>query len=105
MAIGGTEDKEAELEVLGRVPELVPEATNEVTVIATASAVPDEVLPVYDEAFRRLGASEVHRLPVSERRDAGNADGIALIRRSGIVFFTGGGSETGANEPRRGRRR
>lgn len=90
IAIGGAEDKESELEILGRVYELAPEGTDEIAVIATASGIPDEVLPVYDEAFRRLGASQVHLLPVSERKEATDEDSIELIRRSGIVFFTGG---------------
>lgn len=90
VAIGGAEDKEAELEILSRVFALAPEGTDEVTVIATASGIPDEVLPTYEEAFGRLGASKVHLLPVQERTDAADEDSIALIRRSGIVFFTGG---------------
>ena len=90
VAIGGAEDKESELEILRRVHELAPEGTDEICVIATASGVPDEVLPVYEDAFRRLGASQVHLLPVRERTDAADEDNVALVRRSGIVFFTGG---------------
>ena len=90
VAIGGAEDKESELEILSRVYGLAPEGTDEVAVIASASGIPDEVLPLYEEAFGRLGASRVHALPVRERKDAANEDSIELIRRSGIVFFTGG---------------
>lgn len=90
VAIGGAEDKEAELEVLSRVFELAPEGRQEVAVIATASGVPDEVLPVYHDVFTRLGAEIVHELPVQERADAADEANIEAIRQSGIVFFTGG---------------
>jgi cyanophycinase len=90
VAIGGAEDKESELEILRRVYELAPENTDEISVIATASGVPEEILPVYEEAFGRLGASRVHLLPVRERKDASSEHSIDLVRRSGIVFFTGG---------------
>ncbi len=90
VAIGGAEDKETDLEVLTRVFELAPEGRDEVTVIATASGIPDEVLPVYQDVFTRLGATKVHALSVSDRQAAQAEDNIECVRRSGIVFFTGG---------------
>lgn len=90
VAIGGAEDKESELGVLSRVFALAPAGNDEVTVIATASGVPEEVLPAYEAAFARLGASRVHALGVRERSDAADADAVEAIGRSGIVFFTGG---------------
>jgi cyanophycinase len=59
-------------------------------VIATASGIPDEVLPAYDAAFRNLGATEVDRLPVRNREEAGAAETVAAVEASGVVFFTGG---------------
>jgi cyanophycinase len=90
IAIGGAEDREQELEVLSKVFSFAPEDSDEVTVIATASGVPEEILPVYEEAFQRVGASKVHCLPVRERQDAADPESIELIQRSGVVFFTGG---------------
>ncbi|MEF8833794.1 MAG: cyanophycinase, partial [Halofilum sp. (in: g-proteobacteria)] len=90
IAIGGAEDREQELEVLSKVFSYTPEASDEVTVIATASGVPEEILPVYEEAFQRIGASRVHSLSVRERKDAADPANIELIQRSGVVFFTGG---------------
>ncbi|MDZ7786983.1 MAG: cyanophycinase [Halofilum sp. (in: g-proteobacteria)] len=90
IAIGGAEDREQELEVLSKVFSFTPEASDEVTVIATASGVPEEILPVYEEAFQRIGASKVHSLSVRERKDAADPANIELIQRSGVVFFTGG---------------
>lgn len=90
IAIGGAEDRERELEVLSKVFSYTPENSDEVTVIATASGVPEEILPVYEEVFQRIGASKVHCLSVRERHDAADPASIDLIRRSGVVFFTGG---------------
>lgn len=90
IAIGGSEDREQELEILSKVFGFAPERSDEVAVIATASGVPEEVLPVYEEVFQRMGASNVHCLPVRERQDAADPESIELIRRSGVVFFTGG---------------
>lgn len=90
VAIGGAEDKEADLEVLSRVFDLAPDGRTEVCIIATASGVPDEVLPVYREVFTRLGASAVHELAVQERADAADEATLEIVRGAGIVFFTGG---------------
>lgn len=89
VAIGGAEDKTAELQILKRVFAHAC-GSDEVAVIATASGIPEEVLPAYEEAFKRLGASRVHSLDVRERSDAADEDNVARIRESGVIFFTGG---------------
>lgn len=90
VAIGGAEDKESELEILSRVFALAPEHYAEVAVIAAASGTPDEVLPAYEAAFDRLGASRVHCLDVRERKDASDPENVEAVERSGVIFFTGG---------------
>jgi len=90
VAIGGAEDKEAELEVLSRVISLAPAGDSAVTVIATASGYPDEVLPTYEAVFKRLGASDVHCLGVRDRAAAGDRESIGCVQQSGVIFFTGG---------------
>ncbi|WP_290795065.1 cyanophycinase [Halomonas sp.] len=90
VAIGGAEDRTSDLEVLKQVFALAPEGNSEVAVIATASRIPDEVLPDYEAAFSRLGASRVHSLSLRDRRQAADADTIRMIEQSGVIFFTGG---------------
>lgn len=90
MAIGGAEDRTSDLEVLRQVFALAPEGNGEVAVIATASRIPDEVLPDYEAAFSRLGASRVHSLSIRDRRQAADADTVRLLEQSGVIFFTGG---------------
>lgn len=90
VAIGGAEDKTSELEVLSRVVSLAPRNNKKVLIIATASGVPNEVVPAYRAAFERLGASEVESLDVRDRRQAGDPENVRRVKRCGIVFFTGG---------------
>ncbi|WP_280554137.1 cyanophycinase [Halomonas sp. 25-S5] len=90
VAIGGAEDRKSDLEILKRVFTLAPAGNHEVAVIATASSIPDEVLPDYEAAFSRLGASRVHLLEIRDRQQAADGDAIRLIEQSGVIFFTGG---------------
>ncbi|MEA2118508.1 cyanophycinase [Halovibrio sp. HP20-50] len=90
VAIGGAEDRSSDLEILKKVFSLVPEGCQEVAVIATASSIPDQVLPEYQAAFSRLGASQVHGLEIRDRQEAADADTVRLIEQSGLIFFTGG---------------
>lgn len=90
VAIGGAEDKTSDLEILSRAFALAPEGNTEVAVIATASAIPEELLPAYRSAFERLGATQIHALDIRDRDQAGDPDALDRIRQSGLIFFTGG---------------
>lgn len=90
VAIGGAEDKTSEIAILRRVFELAPKDTSEVAIIATASSIPEQILPCYEAAFSRLGASQVHALDIQDRKQAADAKNARLIQRSGVIFFTGG---------------
>lgn len=90
VAIGGAEDKTSDLDVLSTVVSLAPEGNSEIAVIAAASSVPDNVLPVYEKVFTRLGASRVHSLSVRTRDDAERPADVSAVADSGVVFFTGG---------------
>ena len=90
VAIGGAEDRTSELGILTRVMNLVPDENRTVAVIATASGVPDEVLPIYEAAFQRLGADTVHLFPLRDRDAAADPETVEVIQGCGIIFFTGG---------------
>ncbi|EWG98352.1 cyanophycinase [Halomonas sp. BC04] len=90
VAIGGAEDRTSDLEILEKVFRMAPDDNQEVAVIATASSIPDEVLPEYEAAFSRLGASQVHTLGIRDRQEAADADTVRLIEQSGVIFFSGG---------------
>ena len=90
VAIGGAEDKTSELAILRRVFSLAPADKRVVGVITTASGIPDEVFPAYREAFRRLGAEEVHHLNIRNRADARDERYVAIVRACGTIYFSGG---------------
>ncbi|WP_136255720.1 cyanophycinase [Onishia niordana] len=90
VAIGGAEDRTSELDILKRVFALAPTDNQEVAVIATASGIPKQILPDYEAAFTRLGASRVHSLDIQDRQQAAHADTVQRIEQSGVIFFTGG---------------
>lgn len=90
VAIGGGEDRTSELDILRRVVDLAPPHRRSVAIIATASGVPAEVLPVYEAAFRRLGVDAVHTLDIRDRDCAADSATVATLAQCGIVFFTGG---------------
>ena len=90
IAIGGAEDRTSDLAVLNQVFSRAPAGNAEVAVIATASSIPGQILPIYQAAFERLGASQVHTLAMEGRRQAADGEIVRLIERSGVIFFTGG---------------
>jgi cyanophycinase len=90
IAIGGAEDKTSNLEVLTRVFSHAPADNKTVAVIATASQIPEEVLPAYEEVFTRLGATQVHSLDVPDRAAAKDPKTAEAVESAGVIFFTGG---------------
>ncbi|HEX6141198.1 MAG TPA: cyanophycinase [Geminicoccaceae bacterium] len=90
VAIGGAEDKTSDLAILRRLFALAPPDNKDVAVLATASGFPEAVVPLYEKAFERLGASRVYHLDVRTREAARGRDAVEIIRRCGTIFFTGG---------------
>lgn len=90
VAIGGAEDKTAELAILRRVFSLAPADKRVVGVVTTASGIPDEVFPAYEEAFTRIGAEEVHHLNIRTREHARDPANVETVQRCGTIYFTGG---------------
>lgn len=90
VAIGGAEDRTSDLAILRQVFALAPRGNDEVAVIAAASSIPDQILPVYKAAFERLGASQVHGLAMQDRQQAADPEAVRLLNRSGVIFLTGG---------------
>ncbi|HLQ85642.1 MAG TPA: cyanophycinase [Salinisphaeraceae bacterium] len=90
VAIGGAEDKTCASDVLSAVVALAPEQKKEITVIAAASSIPNEVLPTYEQVFAQLGAERVHLLAMRARGDAEDAQSLSAVAASSVIFFTGG---------------
>lgn len=90
VAIGGAEDKTNAADILRHVLELSGKEAPVVGVVTTASSIPDEVFEAYDTAFRKNGAGDVLDVRVRERKDAGDARFLDMIRASDVLFISGG---------------
>jgi cyanophycinase len=90
IAIGGAEDKTSSLDILKRVYSHAPADNPSIAVLATASGIPDEVLPAYEEAFGRLGATDIRLCDVRKREHAQDPEIVAQVKSAGVIFFTGG---------------
>ncbi|MGM0583222.1 MAG: cyanophycinase [Pseudomonadota bacterium] len=90
VAIGGAEDKSQEAAILRRVAAMSGLRAPVVSVITTASAIPDEVFGGYEQVFSTLGAGEVLHVRIRDRKDAAAEAFVAMIRRSDVIFISGG---------------
>ena len=87
--IGGAEDKEGESVILKQAPEMLCDE-DVLTVLTTATQMPQEVGRAYNEIFQRLGVKNVKILSINTRDDAENAENCEMIKRSKCIFMTGG---------------
>lgn len=86
--IGGSEDKQGARVILR---EVARRAGHGRLVVATlGSEEPEQQWQRYAQVFRELGVEDIEHLSVISREDAMGADPVALLRRAGAVFFTGG---------------
>lgn len=90
VAIGGNEDKTAELEVLRTICGLPEERADVIEIVPTASRVPDEAAGQYLEPFRKLGCSRVNIMDLRTRESANDPAFVQRIIEADVVFFTGG---------------
>lgn len=87
--IGGAEEKIENPEILQRFVDLAGGSDAVISVIPTASQLPDTG-DRYKEIFSGLGAGETHSLPIDERSDTKNPDYLTTLERSSGIFITGG---------------
>jgi cyanophycinase len=90
VAIGGAEDKTSRADILRRVLAVSGKTAPVVGVITTASSTPGEVFESYRTAFSAIGAGEVVDIRIRERQDAASDDIVGMIRRSDVIFISGG---------------
>jgi cyanophycinase len=90
MIIGGAEDRENDKAVLCRLLELTGRATPKVVVLTAASAEPERLWSVYDQAFADLGVQDRVPLAIDSRQQANDDLSASLVREADLVFMTGG---------------
>jgi cyanophycinase len=90
MAIGGTEDRTSDCELLQVFAELCGGTGARIVLITTASAVPARSFAIYAAAFRRLEICDIRELRLSSREQADGEQGLSVLAQATGVFFTGG---------------
>lgn len=90
VAVGGSEDKTEDLEVLRTICNLPTGGTKVVEIIPTASRIPEEAAGQYIEPFKKIGVEKVGIMNILTRQDAQREDFVQRILDADVVFFTGG---------------
>jgi cyanophycinase len=90
LIIGGGEDRCCGSGVLERFVELCGGEQARITLVTTATGIPDEVHADYERVFRKLGVEQTRELRLRGRADADSAATAAILRDSTGVFFSGG---------------
>jgi len=90
MAIGGTEDRTSDCELLQVFAELCGGTGARIVLITTASGVPARSFAIYVAAFRRLGICGIRELRLSSREQADGEESLTALSQATGVFFTGG---------------
>ena len=90
MVIGGAEDKTGPRQVLSRFVRLAGGPGAKVAVIATASALGEEIVDAYREAFGGLGVSDVVAPRPRTRAEAADPAIVGQLHGVSAVFMTGG---------------
>lgn len=87
--IGGAEDKYGTRDILKFLCEKLKE-NEELTVITTATQIPEEIGPMYKEIFTELRVSNINILNIQSREEAYEKANVEIVKRSSLVYFSGG---------------
>jgi cyanophycinase len=90
LIIGGGEDRCCGSGVLERFVELCGGSLARITLVTTATGMPDEVHAEYEQVFRKLGVEYTKELRLRGRSDADGDAAAAVLRDSTGVFISGG---------------
>ncbi len=90
LIIGGGEDRCCGAGVLERFVALAGGERARITLVTTATGIPDEVHAEYERVFRKLGAEHTRELRLRGRADADSEHATAVLRDTTGVFFSGG---------------
>jgi cyanophycinase len=86
--IGGREDKEEDKEILQEVVRRADKGR--VLLVTAATELPKELAEVYTKVFKQLGVKQIDVLDTRTREDAFKPENVELMKKAGLVYFTGG---------------
>jgi len=81
---------QSHFEILGRLISQIPRENHLIEIIASASAIPEEMEELYLDAYKKEGFTEVGIIKIENPEDGHNPDSIERINNAHAVFFTGG---------------
>lgn len=105
ISIGGNEDKGTEpepnfaqknnlnffeLQILSRIVHETGGHDANIEVITSASSIPEEIGQNYQDAFSKLGCTNIHIMDIRNREDAMKPEFLDRIRKCDGVMFSGG---------------
>ncbi len=90
LIIGGGEDRCCGSGVLERFVDLCGGGRARITLVTTATGMPDEVHAEYERVFRKLGVDATRELRLRGRADADGDTAAAILRDSTGAFISGG---------------
>lgn len=90
LIIGGGEDRCCGSGVLERFVALAGGDGARITLVTTATGIPDQVHAEYERVFRKLGVASTRELRLRGRSDADGGAAEAILRDATGVFFSGG---------------
>ena len=90
LLIGGAEDKLGARTVLARFVHLAGGPDARIAVVATASALGDEVIDIYREAFGKLGVTDVRAPRPTTRAEAAHQYLVDQLDGATGIYLTGG---------------
>lgn len=88
--IGGAEDKEHDKEILKEVANGINKEEGLLVVATIATEYPEMAANKYKKVFSELGIKNIEILDISNREDAFKDRNIEVIKKSALIFFTGG---------------
>ena len=88
--IGGAEDKEGRKEILKIVCSCIDKDKDTLLVATIATEYPKEAARKYKKVFGELGVKNIEILDISNRNEAFLEKNENLIKKSNLIFFTGG---------------
>lgn len=88
--IGGAEDKKGDKKILQEVCAHIEKSSELLLIVTVATEKPTEVGNEYTNLFSDMGIKHLSILHVENREDALKAENIELIKKSSLIFFTGG---------------
>jgi cyanophycinase len=78
------------LEILSSLISKIPRAHHIIEIIATASAIPEEMERIYKKAYKEIGFTHVNFMRIENATAANDRENIKSINNCHAVFFTGG---------------